>query len=201
MKPFLSGLFVVAAMAAVTPAMAQTETARVGRPQATVSEAEFVANRTRALRAADTNNDGQVTPEERRAQAEARRASRLETRFAALDKNNDGMIDRQEFAAQPTGARPHAMRDGARRGQQRMQGQQARQHHARTIEVAAAEQKARETFAKLDTDRDGQVTSTERQAARQQAREQARQHGQTRREARGEARRAAQASPAAPVSE
>ena len=60
----------------------------------------------------------------------------------------------------------------------------------RTVDIASVEQKARENFAKLDANRDGQVSAEERRAARQ-----------VMREARRAERIARQPSPSAPVSE
>ncbi len=208
MKHLLNSLAVVAVMAVATPVIAQQAAPAAARaPQARtaapVSEADFVARRMQGLRAADANNDGQVTPEERRAHHDKMRAERTEARFTRLDSNADGQISREEFAAGHTrmehmqrGEGAHRM--GAHAGRDRVAGHRGtgHQHMARmnmndrTIDLATAEQKARENFAALDANRDGQVTREERRAAHQAMREMRR----------GE-RAARQPSPSAPVSE
>uniref|UniRef100_UPI00403DAEB4 hypothetical protein n=1 Tax=Brevundimonas sp. LF-1 TaxID=3126100 RepID=UPI00403DAEB4 len=64
-----------------------------------ISQADFVQRRVERLRAADANGDGQVTAEEMRAHAQARRAERRAAQFDRLDADKDGSISRAEFVA------------------------------------------------------------------------------------------------------
>jgi len=182
MKHLIKALAGVALVAVATPAMAQETAPRAQRAQAPASEAQFVERRMQALRAADTNNDGQVSAEERRAYAQSRQAERLEARFARLDTNGDGQISREEFAA---GDHQKSRMQHTRRA--------GRGGEARVVVLAEAEQKARADFARLDANNDGQVTAQERRAAFETAREARREQRQM--------RRARQASPSAAVSE
>lgn len=210
MKYLLNSLAALSLVAVAAPAVAQSAGAqnpapRMARAQAPQSEADYVARRTQDLRAADANSDGQVTPEERRAQRQKMRAERTEARFTRLDSNADGQISREEFAAGNSrmGRMAHARGEGMHpRGEGHMRTrtnmrQNMRQnmgtHHAmaeQTISIANAEQKARESFVRLDANRDGQVTAEERRAARQASHQ-----------ARRAERNARQPSPSAPVSE
>lgn len=152
-----------------------------------ISQAEFVARRVARLTAADANGDGTVTREELRARAMAHRAQRAETRFTRLDTNGDGAISREEFTA----PRPAQTREDRRGHRPRM----ARHAVARgPVVIAEARAKSEQAFARLDTDRDGYVTSTEVRAGRQQMREE-------RRARMAERRAARQASPQTPASE
>lgn len=182
MKYLLNSIAVLSLMALTTPVMAQDNAPRASRMQAPVSEAQFVERRVQDLRAADNNNDGQVSAEERRAYAQSRQAERLAARFARLDTNGDGQISREEFAA---GNRHQGRMQHGRRA-----GRGGEDH---VVVLAEAEQKARADFARLDANKDGQVTAQERRAAFETAREARREQRQT--------RRARQASPSAAVSE
>ena len=152
-----------------------------------LSQAEFVGARVDRLAAADTNGDGSVTPEERRAVALARRDQRAEARFDRLDADDDGVISKAEFDAR---------RDArAERG-----GRPGRAHRAGTrgpVVIADARARAEAAFTRLDSDRDGFITGAERQAVRADRRQQRHERMMERRAA----RRAQQPSPSAPASE
>jgi hypothetical protein len=175
-----------------------------------VTQAEFIQARVSRLTALDTNHDGSVTPEEIRAAGQSRRAERASTRFEALDADKNGQISRAEFdAARPDRAAHRGQRGGEHRGQRmgrhaggrhggegRGLGQRVSQHGP--IVIADVQTKLTEGFARLDTDHDGVLSPTERQAGRAVMRE------------RFEARRvnrqnrapaATSASPSAPASE
>lgn len=164
-----------------------------------VSRAEFVNRRVERLTAMDTNRDGIVSAEERRAAMQARMAARAEARFDRLDADKDGVVSRAEFeAARPAGrearadraTRPMRSHRGPARGQRGMAQAQARG----PISIADARVRAEQTFARLDTDNDGFVTAAEVRAGRQSMREQRRERMVDRRAAR-------QASPRAASSE
>lgn len=184
MKHLLNGLAIVTLMAVAAPVVAQEAAARAPRAEramATVTEAQFIERQMAGLRAADTNGDGQVTAQERRAHAQARRAEQLSARFARLDANGDGQISREEFTTGNDRRAPEHM------------GHRRAGAENRTVDLAAREQRVREQFARLDADRDGQVTAQERRAAAEASRK-----------ARGEQRRMRnerQASPSPAVSE
>ncbi|WP_332658588.1 EF-hand domain-containing protein [Brevundimonas sp.] len=165
-----------------------------------ISQAEFVARRVDRLAAADADRDGAVAPEEMRAVFEARRAQRADARFQRLDADHDGAISRAEFdapRAAGTGnradARPHRMARPARmhRGGSRMEHRGHRMEARGPISIAEVRGKAEQAFTRLDADRDGFLTSAERQAGMQAFREQRRAARQAQR----------QASPPAPASE
>lgn len=133
------------------------------RPQAAerVSRADFVEQRVARVTALDTNRDGTVAPEERRAARDARRAERLADRFAKLDTNADGSLSRAEFEA------GHAMR-GERMGRRGPGGPRPERvdRAERTMTVADARTRAESAFERLDKDRDGYVTREERHEGR-----------------------------------
>lgn len=200
MKQLLSSLAVFSLVAVAVPAVAQEAMPRMERAQASISEADFVARRTQALRAADANGDGQVSAEERLAQRQKMRSERMEARFTRLDTNADGQISREEFMADHAqmGHMSRTRGEGARHNARRMAGHGAHQRGEgrmqamadRTVDIASVEQKARESFARMDANRDGQLSAEERRAARQ-----------TMRESRRGERTARQPSPSMPVSE
>ena len=192
MKTTFSGVAALAlALAVGGTAMAQTPAApsraRMAEP---VSQADFVQRRVERLRAADANGDGQVTAEEMRARAQARRAEARTVRFDRLDVNKDGALSRAEFEAPLAGGdRAGRMARGHRGMGER--GMAPRAETRFPVVIADAERKAAEAFARMDANQDGVVSIEERRAARPQVK---------RIERRIE-RRAAPASPSAPASE
>ena len=203
----LAALTLTAAAGFAVAQQAQTQPTRSMRADVNgdsrISQAEFVGQRVQRLTAADANRDGSVTPDERRAVGQARMAQRADARFQRLDADRDGAISRTEFDSQRT-----ARREGR---PQRAAGS-ARMHHAAAravhrgqrmeargpVSIAEAQTKAEQGFARLDADRDGFITTAERQAGMQAMREQRRERMAERRAAR-QARM--QASPGTPASE
>lgn len=180
MKKSFSGMAVLASALAVSgAAMAQAPVqAPDARPHHAqmvepVSKADFVQRRVERLRAADANSDGQVTAEEMRTYAQARRAERRAARFDRLDANNDGVLDREEFntprARGERGERGEGMggrhgggrnhRDANMRGMARGGGSRF------PIVIADVERRANEAFARMDANSDGVLTQDERRAA------------------------------------
>lgn len=163
-----------------------------------ISRAAFIDSRIARLTALDTNRDGVVSPEERRAGMQARRSERMAARFDALDRNGDGTISREEFTAPREQGADRA--DRANRGERRhgprgghhQRGERGEARGAMTIADVQARLTAQ--FDRMDTNRDGFVTAEERTAARQA--------GRTERRGDRMSRRApAQASPSTPSSE
>lgn len=169
-----------------------------------VSKADFVQRRIERLRAADANGDGQVTAEEMRAYAQARRAERQAARFDRLDANKDGVLDRDEFntprargersegmAGRHAGARNHRGGHGGANTRHMARGGESRF----PIVIADVERRANEAFARMDANSDGVLTQDERRAAMRANRADMRQRHEQRRA------RTPTASPSAPASE
>ncbi|CAN5220101.1 hypothetical protein BH09PSE1_BH09PSE1_18070 [soil metagenome] len=143
-----------------------------------ISQAEFVQARTARLTALDADHDGSVAPDEVRARVQAVRAERASDRFDRLDADKNGQISRAEFDAARAphddaaragrGERGHRMARHAGRGA-RHDG--ARMNAARVadrgpVSIADVQTRAAATFARLDADHDGFLTSAEVRAAR-----------------------------------
>lgn len=213
MKTIFSAAAVSALMLTLGGAAAAQTTPETGRQARMaqsagqpISQADFVQRRVERLRAADANGDGQVTAEEMRAHAQARRAERRAAQFDRLDADKDGSISRAEFEAPRQQARGEgragAGRWGHARGgmkQGRMEGRAARDGADRfPIVIAEAERKAAEAFARMDANGDGTLSVEERRAAMQAGRAEMR---DARRMQRPAASSQGTASPSAPVSE
>jgi len=205
---FLTGLGVIALAAAAGAATAQVPPAPVvgalaphharADPNRQITRAEFVDARIARLTALDTNRDGVVSPEERAAAMQARRAERAGDRFAKLDANGDGSISRAEFdaghAARPD--RPERARSGQRGGPRHaMRGPEGRERGPVVISEAAA--RLGEQFDKMDADRDGVISADERRGVMSAQREQR----QERRAARQTQHQAQQPASPVPASE
>jgi hypothetical protein len=164
-----------------------------------LSQAEFVGQRVQRLTSADTNRDGSVTADERRAAMQSRMAGRADARFDRLDGNDDGSVSRAEFdTARETGREARADRGPrpmrAHRGPARGERGMARMEARGPVAIADVQTRAEQAFARLDADSDGFVTAAEGRAGRQAMREH-------RRERMTERRAARQASPPASASE
>lgn len=169
-----------------------------------VTQADFVQRRVERLRAADANRDGTVTAEEMRAAGQARRAERRTAMFERLDANKDGSISRAEFDAPRADGQRAGRGEGAARAGHPGRGHRGGMHRGAErkgrggegrfpIVIAEAEQKATETFARLDANRDGTLTVEERRAGMEARRAEIRQKRIE--------RRAPAASPSTPASE
>lgn len=97
-----------------------------------VTKAEFTQAAQSKFFATDTNNDGFLSQDERKAHREAMRENRKDKRFEKLDANGDGLLSRDEMDA--VGAKREARKDAMR---------------AKVLE-------------KFDTNLDGKLSETER---------------------------------------
>jgi Ca2+-binding EF-hand superfamily protein len=140
----------------------------------------------------DLNNDGRATREEAQQAAQQRRAERAGRMFERLDANRDGSISRAEFeqarSARAERREQHAER-GPRRGMRGMRGMRPGGPGMRGERLFGEQgfvtreqmrERALARFDRLDANRDGTLTATERQQARQQMRERFRERRQER---------------------
>ena len=214
------GAAVLAVMTAGT-ALAQQAPNRSARGDADndgrVSRAEFVDARVARLTAIDTNRDGTISAEERRAAFATQRSERASARFAALDKDGNGALSREEFSAPrearadrgerdgrhgmrgPRGGRggDHAGHGGHRGGHRGGPGGGERGEARGPLAIADVQARLTARFDRIDANSDGYITADERSAARAAAREQ---RGERRAERMAQ-RAARQASPSASASE
>ena len=72
-----------------------------------VSKAEFTQAAESRFYATDTNNDGFLSEEERKAQKEADLQNHQDQRFSKLDTNGDGLLSRDEMSAGNEKRKPH----------------------------------------------------------------------------------------------
>ncbi|MEP3655361.1 MAG: EF-hand domain-containing protein [Litorimonas sp.] len=97
-----------------------------------VTKAEFTQSAESRFYATDTNGDGFLSEEERKAHREAGREDRKDKRFAALDTNGDGLLSKAEMDA---------------RGEKRK---------------ARKEERRAKVLEKFDTNLDGELSEAER---------------------------------------
>lgn len=183
-------LLALGASMLTVPAMAQP--AAKGDANATWTRAEAQAQATERFAKMDVNKDGKYDAADRTQM----RANREQARFTALDANKDGQISqaewtqanadraakmqerRAEFAAKRTaaagaaanGEAKHDKMRGERRGERagfhRGMGRMGGRDGAQSVTQAEFVAKALERFDRLDTNKDGNVTAAERQAAK-----------------------------------
>ncbi len=106
-----------------------------------VTKAEFTQSAESRFYAADADNDGFLTKEERKAHRDAVREDRKNQRFAKLDTDGDGLLSRAEMDA---------------RGDKRK---------------ARKSEKREEMMAKFDTNLDGELSDAERTVMRAERKE------------------------------
>lgn len=167
-KTIVIGGMVAVTFAALAGGVMAQQANRPARAQAEMTQAAFVDARIARLTAADANNDGTVTAEERQAARQAKRAERSDNRFDRMDANGDGSISRAEFDAlrEARAERgPRAERAGMRGPRGGRGGERAARMAGRgPVVIAEARAKAEQAFARMDADSDGVVTAAERQA-------------------------------------
>lgn len=166
----------VAALAMSGAAMAQPgENQRGARmdPNARVSQAEFVEQRTARLTAMDANGDGVVSREEMAAHRQTRTAEMRGRMFERMDADNDGAVTRSEYDAAHEQRRERMGERRAGRGGEAgaRQGMRGARHAGMRLDrggegvnIAQARQRAAEQFAAMDADGDGYVTGAEMRA-------------------------------------
>lgn len=137
-----------------------------------VSRAEFVDGRVQRLTAADSDRNGQVSVEERRAAMQARRTEGAERAFQRLDADRSGQVSRAEFDAARAERGEHRAERGPRHGRRHGPGHGGMGHggmgHGAGQPVVIADVQARlgQRFDQLDANRDGFLTEDERRAQR-----------------------------------
>lgn len=129
-----------------------------------MSRADLQATLERRFDAADSNHDGTLTPDERTAQMQARRAAGRERLFARLDADRNGAISKEEFNAAQQG-RFHRGRKGAEMRRPSAAGADKPITRADFVKGGLAR------FDRLDTDHDGRISAVERDAARKALRD------------------------------
>ena len=169
-KTIVIGGMVAVTFAALAGGVMAQQANRPARAQTEMTQVAFVDARVARLTAADADNDGTVTVEERQAARQAKRADRADSRFDRLDANGDGSISRAEFDA-PRQARaergPRPERAGMRGARGNRGGERASRMAERgPVVIAEARAKAEQAFARMDADGNGVVTAAERQAVR-----------------------------------
>jgi len=190
MKKFtiLAGTAVLG-VAAAGIALAQPTDAPKFDRNADVTRQQVIERTDQRFQRLDLNSDGRATADEARQAGEQRRAERAGRMFERLDADRDGSVSRAEFDQ----AQAQRM---ARRGERGEHGEHGRgmggMHRGHGWGGMRGEQmfgeqgfvtreqmreRALARFDRADANRDGTLTSAERQ----QAREQFRQHGQERR--------------------
>jgi len=179
MKKLTIGLS-MAALAIAGTAYAGPGRGGDGDTNRTLTRAEAQTHATEMFARMDANKDGKLDAADR----EARRTAM----FDRIDSNKDGQISRAEFFANQRperaegGQRPEGA-DGKQRGHRGGKGRGGNGHHMmrsadangdKAVTQAEFTASAMQRFENADANKDGQVTSEERQAARSAMRDQKR---------------------------
>ena len=131
--------------------------------------------------ARDTNKDGSLSVEERKAHRAQSREKMQARMFERLDADKNGQISKEEFAARhggPRGERGEGKRGGMagkhhghHGGGMMMQRQLMSEYKDKAIPKAVFVNAGLAGFDKMDTDRDGKISPAERDAARKMMQE------------------------------
>jgi Ca2+-binding EF-hand superfamily protein len=183
MTKFLIG---AAALALVSPAVAQVAPVASHPGQRVHTRAEVQTTTAQMFARLDTNRDGFVT----KAEADAARAQ-LRSQFAArsgekrgaafdrIDANRDGSVTRQEWDARTAQRQQRVAAKGAeapragKRGRHGFRGRMFEMADANRdgrVSLQEAQSAALQHFDMMDANRDGQITPEERGQMRQQMR-------------------------------
>ncbi|MGQ0661052.1 EF-hand domain-containing protein [Sphingosinicella sp.] len=177
-----AGIAVIAAAAGI--AIAQPGTPEGPRAGRDVTRQEVITRVDERFTQMDANRDGRVTPDERRAARERRRAEMADRMFDRIDANRDGSISREEMRegrmqrgrrgmrmAGPGGpGGPGAEGPGGYR--ERGPGMRGpRGMGAREVTREEMRERALARFDRMDANRDGTLTMEERRQARDARRE------------------------------
>lgn len=128
-----------------------------------LTRVEFDAAQKARFDALDSDRNGVITAQERRAVMEAQREAAKAARFAALDTDGDGKLSPAELD-NARGAYPRAGRRGPDRA--RFGGPGAARGGGADLTFAAFSERAGRAFEAADTNKDGVVTIAEVQALR-----------------------------------
>jgi Ca2+-binding EF-hand superfamily protein len=173
---FFAGAGVAVVVAAAGIAAAQPpEASRAGRD---VTRQEVIERVDATFGRLDENRDGRVTPEERRAARERRRAELADRMFDRLDANRDGSISREELrdGRMRRPGRGMRMAGPAGPGTQRFEGPDGPRERgmrgrrglgAREVTREEMRERALARFDRMDLDRNGTLTVEERRQARE----------------------------------
>ncbi len=192
-KKLLLALTLGSAALAGTPsfALAQAAPPPAGAPHErmrdrTITREEALARADRMFDAIDTNHDGKITPDERKAAREKMR-EKMHERWQARHADQGapgGDANGTPPAGQPgEGKWGGGHRGGHHMGMRGMDGMRGDPN--RVITREEFRQKALERFDRMDLNHDGKITPDERKAAREQMREKFRERMQMRRDQRG----------------
>ncbi|MCW2390512.1 EF-hand domain-containing protein [Sphingobium sp. B11D3A] len=147
-----------------------------GEARAPMDRASLETRLATMFDAADTNRDGVLSVEERKAHQAQNRDKMRDAMFARLDANKDGSISKAEFAEAGAMAGGHQRRghEGKRRGHggpgmgsgMMMMGRELAAYRDKPIPRATFIQAGLAGFDRMDTNRDGKISPEERQAGR-----------------------------------
>ncbi|MBL4869997.1 MAG: hypothetical protein JKX72_03475 [Robiginitomaculum sp.] len=131
-----------------------------------ISQTEFNQIRNQRFIAIDTNTDGLLSVDERKAYKEAQKQDRRDRRFSRLDGNGDGSISRLEFDTSATKnsdkKRGHKMRKHIRK-QMIQNPHKPDTNQDGFIDRAEFDAQAAKIFARRDANHDGVLSKADRE--------------------------------------
>lgn len=153
-----------------------------GNKDGVVTRSEVSSALEQRFAALDTNRDGSISPEERKAARDKMRERRTDERFAMIDANHDGQLSRAEFGAAhqrpmpgPDGTPPPPgplgdRKDGPGHGWHHRAGGpggwgKGQDDPEATVTKAEFMARPLALFDRMDSNKDGKITAAERAAA------------------------------------